>query len=184
MSAGLLSSGNAECLGCIVQISDISALKKTEASLRESESQLRALGNNLPEGAIYRLRQESNGRFHFEFISTGMESLTGVPMEEMMRNPWAAFRTIQREDFKRVMDAFALSREQLTRFEIEVCHNVPPTGEERCSLLRASPSRQPDGSTVWDGIQLDITERKRAVDALRESERRLGFALEGGQMGM
>jgi PAS domain S-box-containing protein len=58
----------------------------------------------------------------------------------------------------------------LTRFEAEVRHIHRATGEIRWSLLRSTPSRRPDGSTVWDGIELDITEHKRAEEALRESE--------------
>ncbi|HEY2017865.1 MAG TPA: PAS domain S-box protein, partial [Bryobacteraceae bacterium] len=33
--------------------------------------------------------------------------------------------------------------------------------------------RLPDGSTIWDGIELDITERKRAEEALRSQEEAL-----------
>jgi PAS domain S-box-containing protein len=39
--------------------------------------------------------------------------------------------------------------------------------------LRGRPSRLPDGSTLWDVVALDITERKRVEDALREREAQL-----------
>ncbi len=170
LSASLLAGSDGECLGCIVLLSDVSGLKSAEEALRESESRLRTLGDNLPEGAIYRYRHDAAGRPSFEFISAGVERLTGVPAAEIMRDAAALDRTIEPEDFQQLMAAMALSREQLARFEIEVRHRHRVTGEVRWSLFRSMPSRCPDGSTIWDGIQLDITDRKRAEEELRVRE--------------
>ena len=68
--------------------------------------------------------------------------------------------------------AIAVSRERLTQFEVEVRHRHRVTGESPLVAVALDATRFPDGSTVWDGIELDITERKRAEEALRESEKR------------
>jgi PAS domain S-box-containing protein len=162
VSAGILTGANSECLGCIVMISDVSGLKRAEQALRLSESRLRALGDNLPEGVIFRFCQDNDGKYYFDFISAGIERITGVSVAEIMSDAAVLFQTLPPEDLKRVMAATALSREQLTRFDVEVRHIHRVTGEVRWSLLRSSPCRNPDGSTVWEGIEFDITERKRA----------------------
>ncbi len=148
-------------------------MKRAQEQLRESESQLRSLGDNLPEGAIYRYCQDVDGNPRFAFISAGIERLTGVPAAEIMRNAGALDGTVVPEDRERLGAATALSREQLTRFEMEVRHTHRVTGEVRWSLLRSTPSRRPDGSTLWEGIQLDITDRKRAEEELRIREDQL-----------
>ena len=39
----------------------------------------------------------------------------------------------------------------------------------RWSLFSSAPRRLPNNHLVWDGIEIDITERKQAEDALRET---------------
>jgi hypothetical protein len=132
---------------------------------------LRTLGDNLPECAIYLYSQDANGTPRVEFVSAGIERLTGVPAAEYMADAAAVDRNIAPEDLDRMNAAIAVSRERLTLFEVEVRHIHRVTGETRWSLMRSTPTRRPDGSTVWEGIELDITDRKRAEEALRESER-------------
>jgi PAS domain S-box-containing protein len=173
VSASVLSGADSERLGSVILVSDVSGLRRAENALRESESRLRTLSDNLPEGAIYRLRQDAGGKLCFEFITAGIESLTGVPAAEIMRDADSVNSAIRPEDIERLKAEMARSREDLTRFEMEVRHRHRQTGEERWSLLRAVPSCRPDGSTVWEGIQLDITDRKRAEAELRAREEQL-----------
>ncbi len=164
-------SSGGEFLGHSGICTDITDRKQAEEALRESESRLRTLSDSLPAGAIYRYRHDVNGEPHVDFISAGIEKLTGVSAAEYMRDPAAVGRNILPEDFERMTAAIAQSRDRLERFDVEIRHPHRVTGEIRWSLLRSTPTRCPDGSTVWDGIELDITERKRAEEALRESEK-------------
>ena len=158
---------------------DITVRKRAEERLRQSELQLRSLGDNLPLGAIYRYRVDAGGRHHVDFISAGIERLTGVPAAEFMNDAATVARYTVPEDRDKLAAAIALSRDSLTRFEVELRHTHRVTGELRWSLLRSTPTRLPDGSTVWDGIELDITERKRVEEALRESEERFRIMADG-----
>ena len=174
LSASALPLDEVECVCLIVtdltEQQRIREIQHAEEMSRESEARLRALGDNLPEGAIYRYREDLDGSRHFDFISAGIERLTGVPAAEILRNSAALFRLIVPEDIERHHAAIARSREQLVRFEIELRQRHRTTGELRWALLRSMPSRLPDGATVWEGIQLDITEQKRAAEQLRIRE--------------
>jgi PAS domain S-box-containing protein len=173
LSASVLAGTRSECLGATVMMSDVSAIRRTEEALRESETRLRTLGDNLPEGAIYRYCQDIHGKPRFEFISAGIERLAGVPAAEVMDDAAALHRTVVPEDIERFKAALELSRERLTRLEMEVRLTHRVTGQLRWSLLQAMPSRRADGSTCWDGIQLDLTDRKLAEEELRVKEDQL-----------
>ncbi len=174
LSASALRLDEAECVCLIVtdltEQQRILEIQRAEELSRESEARMRALGDNLPEGAIYRYREDLDGSRYFEFVSAGIERLTGVPAAEILRDSAAVFRLIVPEDIERHQAAIVRSREQLARFEIELRQRHRATGELRWALLRSMPSRLPNGSTVWEGIQLDITEQKRAAEQLRIRE--------------
>jgi PAS domain S-box-containing protein len=152
--------------GLSVYFQDITERRRAEEALRESESRLRTLSDNLPEGAIYRYRHDVHGEPHVDVISAGIERLTGVPAAEFLADAAMVRRSILPEDRDRLNAAIVLSRERLTRFELEVRHTHRATGEIRWSLMRSTPTRNPDGSTTWDGIELDITDRKRAEEEM------------------
>ena len=69
------------------------------------------------------------------------------------------------------MEAEARSKRDLTDFDMELPMRRPD-GELRWMRLHSRPRRLPDGRTIWDGVQIDITASKRAKQALLESERR------------
>lgn len=159
--------------------SDITTRKLSEEVLRENEERLRTLSDNLPEAALYRYAHDAQGQPHFEYVSAGIERLTGIAPSDIIGEAAALLRTIAPEDMPRFRQAEAKSRETLAHFEIEVRERHSLTGEVHWVLLRSSPRRQADGSTVWDGVQLNITDRKRAesqreaaLEALHESEQK------------
>ena len=155
---------------------DVIERERAEEALRLSEARLRSLGDNLPNGAIYRYEHDEGGRHRFLYISRGIERMTGVSPEELMRDASALLDTVLPEDRARLDREEARSRETLAPFEVEVRMRHRATGEERWALLRSVPQRLPGGATVWDGVHVDITARKQAEEALRENEERLRAA--------
>jgi two-component system cell cycle sensor histidine kinase/response regulator CckA len=176
-SAAPVRDAAGQISGSAVAIVDISELRRTQQKLRESELRLRTLADNLPEAAIYRYRVDAGGAPHIDFVTAGIERLTGVPVAEYMSDATAVERSFVPEDRERLNRGIQASRESLRLFEEELRHQHRVTGEVRWSLLRATPTHNLDGSTTWDGIELDITARKRAEEAASESRARLEAAL-------
>ena len=107
--------------------------RDAEQALRESESRLRILSDNLPEALLYQYRIDAGGGAKVDFISAGIERLTGVPASDYMRDAANVERHIVPEDHERLRAAIARSREHLTQFELEVRHRHRATGEVRWS---------------------------------------------------
>jgi hypothetical protein len=75
------------------------------------------------------------------------------------------------EDREQVLESERIAREALTIHECEFRQRTP-WGEIKWLLYRAAPSLLDDRSVVWDGVVIDITQRKRVEDSLASSDGR------------
>ncbi len=150
---------------------DVTARKQAEQQLRDREAQLRTLGDNLPEGAIYQFLARTDGRMSFLYMSAGVHSLLGITAEAILADADRLFALVVEEDRPGLFEAIEVSRRQLTVFDFEVRHRTT-AGEIKNLQCRSAPRRLPDGSTIWDGVVVDVTARRHAEEALRESEMR------------
>ncbi|HEV2605448.1 MAG TPA: PAS domain S-box protein [Microvirga sp.] len=160
---------------------DITERKRVERALRESEARLRTIADNIPNGMVYQVIRETDGRVRFTYVSQAVERLHGISAEAVMADPDVLDRQIL-DEFRPALET--LRREADTAKQ-EISIEIPmrmPSGEVRWFHRSSAPRPLPDGLSVWDGVEIDITERKRSETALRESETRLRLALDAGRM--
>jgi diguanylate cyclase (GGDEF)-like protein/PAS domain S-box-containing protein len=161
----------------LTSVIDITERKRAEQSLYEAQSLLHLLGDNLEEAALYVYAHDDKGEPHFEYLSAGMEKLTGVTTEQALQDASTLHNTILPEYISQLVEMEKKSKESLKSFEMEICQRHVISGEIRWALLRSTPRRRPDGSTVWYGVQMDITERKRNEKLLEEANDQLRIHL-------
>jgi len=144
---------------------DISALKRAEQALRDSEARMRAFMDHAPM-LIY--LKDTEGRY--QLVNREFERVEGVS-EEQLRGK-TVFDVLPREH----AELFAASDREAMVLGHMVAHenHDPARVVYRDSLAVKFPVRDGRGNLVGiGGFTQDITERKRAENALRESEARL-----------
>lgn len=161
----------------LVTLIDVSERRRAEANLAEMRAALERtayeLTENIPVGTYTMVQPPDGGIGHFEFMSERFLEICGLDAEEARRDPFKAFACVHPEDY-----------DVWVRKNAEVFANTLPffgecrvvvAGQVRWITAESAPRGLPDGSTVWEGVLIDITRQKQAEAALaeaREDERR------------
>jgi len=176
----LIQLGESLCLYSMV--SDVSERKTTEKKLAdyrdhledlvqertlelmESEEKFRSLVTNLP-GAIFRYHPENETII---YISDYVEKITGYPAHEYYAHPQRSFMASVHPDDLPALEEIIKQSELKRKPYVTDYRVIDADGRIRWIYEQASPSY--DGETLrwFDGVLLDITERKLAQEALRK----------------
>ena len=112
----------------------------------------------------------------FSFMSDRFLEMTGVTMEEAQQDAGKVLARLHPEDRKVWLKHGAEMLAAKASFCGEARWQVE--GGVRWITAEAVPRGLPDGTTVWEGVLIDITEQKDAEAKLRESRRQLADAKE------
>jgi PAS domain S-box-containing protein len=162
--------------GYIGTVTDVSGLKRAEAAVRESEGRLRAIIDNWPSFVFVKDRE---GRYLL--ANKACEAFAGEPAERVVGKTDHDYLPAEVADRFRADDRRVLETGEPLRYE-EV---APIRGEPRHLLTVKFPLREAGGrSYAVCGIATDITELKRADEALRASRERLDLVVNSVDVGL
>jgi PAS domain S-box-containing protein len=137
----------------------------------KAREMLARLTDQVP-GVVYQYRLYPDGRSCFPYSSTGMYQIYGVTSEEVREDATPVFGRLHPDDLKSTSEAIFESARNLSVFHWEFRVVLPEQGL-RWRLCDARPERLPDGGTLWHGVIIDITERKRAEQKILKLNRGL-----------
>ena len=180
MRAELTPGPDGAPVGALGVVIDVTARKEAETALIEGQERLRALADNIPNGMIYQFLITPTGERRFTYLSNNCERLNGISAEVALADARMLYSRIDPAYLPGLIAAEAEARQRLSNFEFEAPMRGPDD-EMRWFRLLSAPRILPDGSTVWDGIQLDIHDRKLADQQLRASEARFRAAIDAVQ---
>ncbi|MGA9381773.1 MAG: ATP-binding protein [Phormidium sp.] len=146
-------------------------LEQSLEKLRISETRFQKLADNVP-GLIYRIRIKSDGSSSMLYVSSGCETLYEVTAEEVMSGKYILRDFEHPDDRTEIFQAVIESAQNLTPFRHE-WRIVTNNGTVKWVKAAAQPERQEDGEMVWDGMMIDISDRKLAEQELAQAMQEL-----------
>jgi PAS domain S-box-containing protein len=168
--------------GLVTLHSDVTELKRQAEELRAREAQLRGIVDNIP-GVVYRRIRHPDGRISYPYHSPQIELRHGFDAAAVANDARVLQDAVHPEDRAAWLAAIERSAEQFTPFEGDYRISVRG-GEFRWFRTLATPVRHPDGSVVWDGVSIDVSELKATEQALRDSEERYRRLIEAGPIAL
>ncbi|WP_421907955.1 PAS domain S-box protein [Methanolacinia petrolearia] len=143
---------------------DITAKKIAEKQLKE---RYQGTVNNLP-GIVYQFYARDSGEWGVYYVNERTQEIYGVPTEPL-KNWFDRYgECIAPEDQERWFDSIHDVIKRVAPWEFEG-RFIKPSGEEMYIRVLSQPVRLRN-ETVWNGIILDITDRRKAEEALRRTE--------------
>lgn len=146
---------------------------------------MRSLADALPHGMAYQVHVSADRKARrFTFVADSCPLLNGgVTVEQALADSEVLYSLIAEEDRQRLHEAETEALDTLLPFDLEAQFELPD-GQRRWCRLTSSPRKLPDGSTLWEGFQIDITARRTALDALRSSQERLELTVDVAGLGL
>lgn len=134
---------------------------------------LEQLANAVP-GALYQLQRSPDGELKFNYVSQGVEAIYGCSAEALANDISLLSQIIHPDDLNSVLTSMHESARYQYRWVKE--YRVLRKGRVAWIYGHAVTTRQEDGSTLWNGQMLDITERKMLELKAEKNRRNLMLA--------
>lgn len=148
-------------------------IEKSNNKLRETEARLQGLADNLP-GLIFQLRLDPDGTRSFPYVSGYCREIYELEPDNFIQ----AFDLVQGSDRDSLNQTIQASARSLTLFEHE--HRiVTPSGVLKWVSAIAKPELQEDGAIVWDGIIIEVSDRKQVETELQAQKQMLWSIYDG-----
>jgi PAS domain S-box-containing protein len=155
--------------GRVCLYSDVTARRHVEQALVESENRFKDMVANVP-GVVFQLEMNREGKPTFRYVSPSAVSLLGIDTEQVVSDSSLWFDLVHPADRAGLNASLLHSARDMEPWTWEG-RLVLKSGSAWWCQGAARPKRLSNGNTLWNGIILDVTERKELEEQLLQSQR-------------
>lgn len=139
----------------------------SQANSAENTAYVSNIAANLP-GLLYQLVRDKNGKISLPYANPIIRDFTSLNTHDLSKNAIPIYAGILEEDRARVLGSIEQSAKNLTLWE-EDFRVKAAKGKTRWIRGISSPKRKRDGSTVWNGLMIDVTKERQTSAHLKDS---------------
>ena len=150
---------------------DVTEHREAELALLESKNQLQRIAGHIP-GMVFRYFLDAEGNGGWSYLSPQVQELFGIEPSELIANKELLWRLIDPTDMNRLREKMHESANEGARF-IEEFRVTNPEKSTRWFLVNSQPSKTESGGFIWDGVILEITDRKTVECELQDAKTQL-----------
>ena len=137
---------------------------------------------SLVPGVVYQYRLHADGTSCFPYASEAINQIYRVTPDEVREDASKVFANLHPDDHAGVIASIQTSAKELTPWQHEYRVKFDD-GTIRTLFGNALPRLEKDGSVLWHGFIIDITERKKADEKLLISEAKYHLLFENMEEG-
>ncbi len=157
-SAMTETDASGQCVAVIGVMSDVTSTHGARAAVREAQSVLAALADNVHE--VLWVSSPKEGRLMF--LSSSFDATFGLPSSTVRENPWGLIDRVHPDDRQRMVAEINAARDGMpTVSEFRV---VDDSGATRWIRSRMTPVTSSDGTVRLAGVSEDITADRLASE--------------------
>ncbi|MBE8997328.1 PAS domain S-box protein [Nostoc sp. LEGE 12447] len=160
----------------IMSIAYISKVQRVDEIVKSPDFQpekialLETIAANLP-GMIFQILQRQDGSVFIPYISSGCEYLYELKPEAVQADFQVLYKLIHPQDIKAFTESITVCSTTFKPWHWEG-RIITPSGKLKWIQGTSQPELQEAGDFLWNGLVMDVTDRKQAQEKLQESEAR------------
>ena len=152
--------------GVVITHTHIAERVLSEQEKASALSHLQKLASRVP-GLHFQYRLRPDGSSCFPYASEAIQEICQVSPEEIREDGSRVFAKLHPDDYEVTMSSIRKSAQNLNAWQHEF-RVKSDDGTVRWLFGNAAPEREDDGSILWHGFIMDITERRQSEEMLRK----------------
>jgi len=149
---------------------------------QQTTERLEKIASRVP-GMVYQFQLNPDGSSCFPYASSAIKTIYRVTPEQVKQTGEAVFKILHPDDLAEIVLSIQQSAQNLTPWQLEYRVRFED-GTEQWLLGNALPEREENGSVLWHGFIMDITERKAVEQRLIASEAQFRNTFEFAPIGI
>jgi len=126
---------------------------------------------------IYQFQLSPDGMSKMNYASTGCYEIYEIPSDQAVADVSRLISVTHPEDMAHHLESITISAQTLEPWQYEG-RIITPSGKVKWVQAASRPIKQADGTIIWDGLLLDVTERKLAEAAVIQKSQELEKTLQ------